>query len=310
MNHSSLSQEASAFYPGPEKIDAWCEALRQTAQTRKVTAQILPDCPITPSFGNGPNTLENHFIRFDSPGRESFFGYWQPALCGPAPLLINLPGYGGYINLHPQLADQGFHILHISPQGYIAPGGIRQELAMEDGNWPVLHNTAMGLPGGYEDWLLDCLLAVRWAQERKDVLPGRLSFYGTSQGGGTALLLASILREQVRCACADLPFLTDIPGTGLRGDAYGILKTAYETVEHGEFWQRLGLFDTLSHSHRMTFPVMLTAGGADTVCPAHTIEELFRRLPGTRQYTLLAEQVHTHTRAGMTFFSAWMRLYA
>ena len=33
-----------------------------------------------------------------------FYGYWQPALKSPAPLLINLPGYGGYMSLHPLCA--------------------------------------------------------------------------------------------------------------------------------------------------------------------------------------------------------------
>lgn len=89
---------------------------------------------------------------------------------------------------------------------------------MEDGNWPVLHNTAMGLPGGYEDWLLDCLLAVRWACEQPDVLGDRLSFFGTSQGGGGSLLMASLLGARVRCVCADLPFLTAFPIAKLQGE--------------------------------------------------------------------------------------------
>lgn len=63
----------------------------------------------------------------------------------------------------------------------------------------MLPNTALGAPGGYEDWLSDVLLAVRWALERPDVLPDRLSFFGTSQGGGGSLLLASLLG---RSGCA------------------------------------------------------------------------------------------------------------
>lgn len=75
----------------------------------------------------------------------------------------------------------------------MTPSGADWSLALPDRNWPVLPNTALGAPGGYEDWLSDVLLAVRWALERPDVLPDRLSFFGTSQGGGGSLLLASLL---------------------------------------------------------------------------------------------------------------------
>ncbi|EKC77980.1 hypothetical protein LEA_03886, partial [human gut metagenome] len=39
--------------------------------------------------------------------------------------------------MHPQLADQGFHILHISPLGYAEPNQIHPEMQLPDGNWPV-----------------------------------------------------------------------------------------------------------------------------------------------------------------------------
>jgi len=174
-----------------------------------------------------------------------------------------------------------------------------------------LPNTAAGIPGGYGDWLSDCLLAIRWAQARPEVLPRRLSLFGTSQGGGGSLLLASILGpERVRCVCADLPFLTDFPGSGLEGDAYSLLQPIYEAVPAADFWMRLGYVDTVSHAHRLTMPVLLSAGGEDATCPPRTVERLFQSLSGTRQYTYLEHQEHTHSRSSMYLFSAWLRLYA
>lgn len=307
----ALRAQAGPCYPGREEVDAWCARLLERAAGVSVQGVFLDDSPLTESFGTGPNTLINRYVRFTaSDGRRPFYGYWQPALTGPAPLLVNLPGYGGSITLHPQLSDLGYHVLHISPQGYVTPRGNRSELAGPDGQWPVLDRTARGLPGGYEDWLSDCLLAVRWALTLPDVQP-RLSLYGTSQGGGGSLLLASLLGPgQVRCACADLPFLTDFPGSGLEGEAYSLLRPAYGEVPAADFWRRLGFVDTLSHAHRLTMPVMLSAGGEDRVCPAASVERLFAALPGARQYTYLPAQVHTHSRSSMVLFQAWLRLYA
>ena len=302
--------KALAYYPTAAEVDIWADQLLQKSQHTEITGTFTGGNPIVHAFGNGPNSLINQFVRFDTSTGHTFWGYWQPAMKQPAPLLINLPGYGGYISMHPQINDDNYNILHISPLGYVSPEGAHMEMAMEDGNRPVLHNTAAGIPGGYEDWLLDCLLAIRWAKTQPGVLFDRLSLYGTSQGGGGSLLLGSILRDQVRCVCADLPFLTAFPMTNLSGEAYGILKSAYSTVEKSHFWNRLGYIDTISHSHRLTMPVMLSAGGKDVVCPAQTVQYLFQQLPGTKQYTYLEDNIHTHSRQSMCLFRNWLSLFA
>lgn len=304
------ANKSFACYPSTTEIDLWAAQLLQKSRDTEITGTFTGDNPITHAFGNGPNSLINQFVRFETGGGHTFWGYWQPAMKQPAPLLINLPGYGGYISMHPQINDDNYNILHISPLGYISPEGAHMEIATEDGNWPVLPNTAMGLPGGYEDWLLDCLTAIRWAKEQPGVLPNRLSLFGTSQGGGGSLLLASILKDHVRCVCADLPFLTAFPLTNLTGEAYGLLKEAHSNVEESLFWNRLGYIDTISHSHRLTMPVMLSSGGKDIICPPATIEFLFNRLPGTKQYTYLEENVHTHSRQSMILFRSWLALHA
>ncbi len=303
-------EEAFSYYPSKTQVDCWAEQLLQESRNLKIAGSFTDDNPIEHQFGNSPNALINKYIRFDTSTGHTFYGYWQPALKQPAPLLINLPGYGGYISMHPQISDDGYNILHISPLGYVSPQGIHGRLLMEDGNWPVLDNTARGLSGGYRDWLMDCLLAILWAKQLLEVLPERISMFGTSQGGGGSLLLASILKEEVSCVCADLPFLTAFPLSGLFGSAYGILQKAYSEVPAEQFWNRLGYTDTLSHAHRLHIPVMLSAGGADVVCPPVTVEALFNSLHTTKQYTYLERNVHTHSRQSMVLFRAWLALYA
>lgn len=308
----SFREEAAHAYPNPSEVDAWAEHLLRSTDKIEIDGTYLDYNPISVSFGNGPNTLVNKYVEFHaSDERKVFYGYWQPALNQPAPLLINLPGYGGSISQHPQIADLGYNILHISPLGYVTPQSTNAELALPDGNWPVLPNTAAGRSGGYDEWLSDCLLAIRWAVQQPGVLSDRFSFFGTSQGGGGSLLLASILgAERVRCVCADLPFLTDFPGSQLLGAAYSILAPVYDEIPHEKFWNRLGYIDTISHAHRLTMPVMLSSGGMDETCPPETVERLFALLPGTKQYTYLEHQIHTHSRSSMYLFSTWLKMYA
>ena len=309
-NQEEMVREANKYYPNHCEIDRWAAELFRRAETIDVFGEPMNYCPSSIQFGNFPNALENRYIKFNTTGvQRNFWGYWQPAICNPAPLLINLPGYGSSISMYPQLADQGFHILHISPMGYVEPTAVHTELKLADGNWPVLDYTARGASGGYTEWLTECLLAIRWAMKQPGVLP-RVSIFGTSQGGGGALLLASILGDEVRCVCADLPFLTDFKENLFSGSAYGVLKTAYAEVNHQLFWNRLGYVDTLSHVHRIHVPVMLSAGGKDEICPAKSVEKLFANLNCTKQYTFLENAAHTLTRESVILFAGWLRLYA
>ena len=147
------------------------------------------------------------------------------------------------------------------------------------------------------------------------VVADRLGFFGTSQGGGTSLLLASILGpEIVRAVAADVPFLTDFvyaPVDEHHEGPYAMVGKG--VVEHfadnedyqRRAWRALGYVDTISHAHRLTQPVLLTAGGADPICPSATIEKLFNLLPGTRSYTHLSEQEHGYTPAFLRLAAAW-----
>lgn len=301
--------QAFSCYPDQDEIDRWVSELIKRAASTPVTGEELEVSPVTQSFGNNPNTLENRFICFHTDD-HNFYGYWQPAPKAPSPLIVNLPGYGGFISNHPQICDDGYHILHISPLGYVTPFGMNHDCLMEDGNWPVLDFTARGMKDGYEDWLLDCLLAIRWARAQPCVISDRISLFGTSQGGGASLLLASILQDSIRCVCADLPFLTAFPLSELKGDAYGILQNSFLETDSATFWRNLGYIDTLSHAHRLHIPVMLSAGGKDNVCPVRCVEELFRRLSTTKQYSYLQDTTHTHSRESMFLFRSWLALFA
>jgi len=78
----------------------------------------------------------------------------------------------------------------------------------------------------------------------------------------------------------------------------------------GVLWRRIGIIDALSHLHRLELPVLLTAGGADTTCPAPTIRSLYDLLPGTKALIFLHGEGHGHTKEFPTLAAAWFRLYA
>jgi len=302
-------------YPTPSEIDAWCEEIltraeKCAAEPRRVEAESY-------SFALGVRHVkDNGYLAFPSvaplPPTKEFHCYWQPAAVGPAPMLFHVPGYGAEMSAHPVHAAQGFHVLHINPLGYATPKGPVAPVI-----WPVMPDTVRSFgEKGYVDWLTDAAIAVRWALAQPNVQKERFAFFGTSQGGGGALLLASVFsRLGCRAVAADEPYLTHFPRAYERGRATAAHNMAFGPLDalpepdKPRAWRAIGFVDTMSHAHRLTMPTLLTAGGADGVCPPYTIEPLFEALPGTRSFTLMANERHGYTVPFGHLSAAWFRLY-
>ena len=165
--------------------------------------------------------------------------------------------------------------------------------------------------GGYKYWLLNCVMAVKWAWSQSTVISDRVSFFGTSQGGGAALLLGSIFQGHgIRCVAADEPFLTNYPKAAWRG-AYEVAKKVFEQEPNKEeAWHSLGLVDTISHAPRMAYPVLLTEGGMDETCPPDTIDSLYELLPSTKSKMYISGRGHGYNFEFISLVCAWFRLYA
>ena len=307
----------SEVYPTPGEVDAWCEALVARADAARVTVKPVAGCPYDFRLGVWQGQAESRYVAFSSRGLRTFYGYWQTIPSGgPAPTLIHLPGYGAEMSAHPELVAAGYNVLHVNPLGYATPQGPAEDLRGADGAWPVLPDTAAsGGKRGYRDWLRDAVVAANWVRQQPQVQPDRLAVFGTSQGGGTALLLASLLRERgIRAVAADQPFLTNfrmMEDCEEKG-AYGLVFPFLETLDskrQAAAWRALGFIDTASHAHRLTMPTLLTAGGVDTVCPAATIQALFAALPGTRSLTEIAGQAHGYNQPFVQLATAWFRSF-
>ncbi len=303
-------------YPTAAAVDVWCEEMRKEAEALAITAQDVTESPVY-TFPLRVRHQDNaRYIAFSSATGDTFYGYWQPTQStAPAPLLVHLPGYGAEMSAHPQLVAQGYNVLHINPLGYTTPTGFDTEKTV-NGGWPVLPDTVTTAGArGYRQWLTQALSAVQWASGQQQVQADRIATFGTSQGGGTALLLGSLLVEcGLKAVAADLPFLTNFPlvyGKSNRG-AYEMAFAALDKLtpaQQIEGWHALGVIDTMSHAHRLTMPVLLTAGSIDEVTPKDSIIALFDRLPGTRSFTEFAGQGHAYTVPFLPLATAWFGLY-
>jgi len=300
------------FYPTSRQIDAWGKGMWRFVDSTPYTVEQL-DREWDQYRPAVRHCAGGRYVRFSPRGRDPFVAYWQPAFSTPAPLLVHTPGYGAEISIHPDLVEQGYSVLEVNPLGYVTENGAQKQKMNASGNWPVLYETIETFGRkGYRQWLADCMIAVEWALKQKEAYAGRVSFFGTSQGGGAALLLGSLFRGRgVRCVAADEPFLTNFPLGKSHGGAYGMVAEGLKKMSNPvKAWRTIGFLDTLSHTHRLDIPVLLTAGGSDTACMPCTIQSLFERLPSTRSFTLLEGAAHGYTQEFIHLAAAWFRMYA
>ncbi len=299
------------YYPTISEIDEWIEALWKDAENTQYKTETEEINIFETYMYPFQAANANKFIKFTAEGMDDFYVYFQPVIKGPAPLIVHTPGYGAEISYHTEMVAEGFNVLHIQPLGYTSPKG-KDESKLKNGFWPVLPDTIKtGAKGGYRTWLLNCLMAIDWAFKQPNVLPDRVSFFGTSQGGGGSLLLGSVFKDRgIRAVAADQPFMINFPLANFEG-AYAMAKPAFDSMENKEeAWKALGHIDILSHAHRLDCPVLLTSGTADVACFPKIIESLIPKLTGTKSYSCFKDMPHSYNREFLLLASAWFRMYA
>lgn len=311
--HEKMPNEFEEFkdYPSSAEVDKWIESIWKTADSITFDAEILPENGFPFSLGIRHVKNEFRYVRFKPKDMDEFYGYWQPVMSGPAPLLFHTPGFGAEISTHPDLVSLGYNVLHVSPLGYATPGG-PDESKQRNGTWPVLSDTVNSIAQyGYKQWLLNCIVAIKWAMSQAEVMEDRISFFGTSQGGGCSLLLGSIFKDRgVRCVGADMPFLTNLPAAKYLGGITYNFEPLCSLNKIENAWKALGFVDTISHAYRLTCPVLLTAGGNDNICPAGAVKSLFELLPGIRSFNYFDNLEHRYSREFIALLSSWFRMYA
>jgi cephalosporin-C deacetylase-like acetyl esterase len=305
----------SYSYPTLEEIDGyWREVLSE------VPSQVEPvetrEREALPSYTYDRHT-EARWLKFAGVDGTEFWCLWQPCnRPGRRKTLIHVPGYGTETSAHPSLIHAGYNVMHVNPRGYCGPDGFaNSEWRSAEGAATVLYrNLDKPKEYGYRFWFQDAVIAVRWLQAQPNVAD-RFGFFGSSQGGGGSLLLASILatEEIVGAVAADVPYLTNFR-LAFEKDNRGGYETVFSQLPKDEdqfrqSFRTLGYVDTIAHAPRMNYPVLLTIGADDETCPAYSIYPLYEELPNTRAVVELHGQGHAYTPPFPSLAEMWFKLY-
>ncbi|MDB6025833.1 MAG: acetylxylan esterase [Verrucomicrobiales bacterium] len=208
----------------------------------------------------------------------------------PWPVVITVPGYGGtQQGVMLSECQRGYAILQVFPRGQ----GDSTNLWKVDGSDKLTWHLDRPEGAYYQGAYADVIRAIDFAVSRKDLDHERIALVGTSQGGGISLAVAA-LDSRVKAVVAHVPFLCNFPLAARTTNSlvYKLLSQAKRNDEQA--LRTLSYFDPWQLVPQLRVPVLMSAGGKDTVCPMPTIESVYERLPGTnKSLNIYPDLAHT-----------------
>src|SRR5262245_26220971 len=221
------------------------------------------------------------------------------ALDRKLPSIVTAPGYGG--NQQGVMLDdcqRGYAVLQVHPRSQ----GESASLWSIDG--PDKLTWRLDQPDGYyyQGAYVDVIRGIDYLLSRTDIDAARVGAMGTSQGGGIVLAVGA-LDPRVKAVVAHVPFLCDMRRAAFLPGA--LVKTLLERygVLNARTLKTLDYFDPANLVEGLRVPVLLSAGGQDTVCPVETIRSVFDRLPGIR--SMVVYPALPHTSSGDFYRMGW-----
>lgn len=239
---------------------------------------------------------------------------FQPTGASVHGALLFLPGYStacGSELIHTvlsQIAQLGYAVLAVDPRGQ---GASRSEHPPSaDGK--IVTDVLCPESYVYRGIVADC---VRGAEVLSELTAlDDVGVFGHSQGGGLALITASLAPERVRAVGCMIPFLTHFawslryrPSTGPYREAFDFAQKHPDSLP--ALKQSLGYLDTLHHAPRVQAPILVSVGLKDTTCPPPTVYSLIDRLRCIKSLLVLPDVGHEHVPDFYHHELAWFRRF-
>ena len=145
----------------------------------------------------------------------------------------------------------------------------------------------------YRAFFAGAVRAARWLKERPEVDGGRVTYYGTSQGGGSGLALMALAPDVFASGRVNVPALTDVQGW-IQGRDGGWPHCDHEWFpadvkgRDARVFKIMPYFDGCNFAARVKCPVTVVAGLGDWVCPPTCVSAAFNRMTAPGAELVLA----------------------
>ena len=275
--------------PRPDDFDQFWAAGKEEIRQIPLEAEMEPISELT------TETREVFQVGFATLGGERVYGFLtKPVGEGPFPALVSVPGAGPGTGPELSLADRGFAVLVMNVFPYPVSLDEQQRQKQYDE-----YNNSLGVrycyfhsndrsTYYYRPIYLGIDRAVDWfaAQPFTD---HRIGFFGTSQGGGSALILSG-LNKNIKAALASVPAICDHAG-GLKGRSPGWPRLVAQADGDPEVLQASRYLDGVNFARSIDVPIRVTVGFIDETCCPSSVWSAFNVMPSADKEILFEQKL-------------------
>lgn len=303
----------------PDDFDAYWDEVLDALSDIPAAVRKEPDHGAAAGASFGPPGVSVTRLCFASlGGKRPAAWFYRPEDRPPEGALVFFPGYSAACGLPllrtvlAQLSLAGFAVLAVDPRGQ----GESRALHPPAPEGKIVTAAADPREYIYRGIAADCVQAVKVLQGLTGFT--RVGVFGHSQGGGLALVTASLAPEAVGAVGCMIPFLTHLAWAMANRATTGPYQQVYDFVQQlahkrpdalAQVRRSFAYIDTLHHAPRVSAPTLVSVGLRDTTCPPETVYALFSRLDCVRSLLVLPDAGHEHRPEFYHHQLAWFRHY-
>lgn len=197
------------------------------------------------------------------------------------PALVSVPGAGPGSFASTNLADSGVVVLDMNVFPYPVPYDDLERNAKYQAIYPGGNYIFEGVPDRERYFFRSVFLgidrAIDYLASRPEVDSERIGIFGSSQGGGSAIILAA-LNPHIRAVVANVPALCD-HNASVRERSPGWPHYANSTKEKSAVLEMARYFDAVNFAKYVKCPVRVIVGFLDTTCSPSSVYVMYNMLP-------------------------------
>ncbi|GIP31259.1 acetylxylan esterase [Paenibacillus sp. J2TS4] len=285
---SELQQYQPKLTLEPDFQTFWDDAKQQSAAV-PLNARIVPvDYPA--------KNVSVYDVTYDGADGTPIHGIYlvpnESMAAPPMPAMVKYHGYGGRAGrphdyLHWVCMGMAVFAIDIRGQGGLSPDYAQYPTGGAPG-WMTLGILDPSCYY-YKQVYLDCIRAIDFVCERKEIDPARIIVSGNSQGGGLTLAAAG-LDDRPKLALPLYPYLCDFRRSleMYTTGPYDEIKNWFriydqEHAQEERVYRTLSYFDGMNHAAQVKAKTMMAIALQDTTCPPSTCFAAFNHLPGEKE---------------------------
>lgn len=262
-----------------------------------------------PKFCN--DKYDGYKISFSNIDNTRIYGFLSvPKGKGPFPAMITVPGAGpGAKNPESFWASKGVIVLKMNVHAYDPPVE-SQKLHMVYANLNKKQTYSHhGAPDRekyyYRRAYLGINRSIKWLCSRPDWDQKHLVASGSSQGGGSSIILAG-LNNKITAVGANVPALCDHAGY-LAGRNPGWPKLVLNNGKKDKFLKMSAYFDTVNFARFVNCPTVICVGFIDRTCSPSSVYSAYNSINAPKKIINKPLMGHEVNKDFYKFLNRWIK---